>query len=165
MVDGFLDCEVEHLAVERRVVAGRAAEAIAFKEISTGAADDIRKATDIARSIVTRYGMEPSLGNVAYEAETSPYLQPIAGPMQEAATPYSETTADKIDQAVRHITDEAFTQAKAILQDHRDVLLEGARLLLQKETLDKDELQPFVARMQQTAGRSSDQPASTTRVA
>ncbi|HWU00011.1 MAG TPA: ATP-dependent zinc metalloprotease FtsH [Terriglobales bacterium] len=147
------------------LLAGRAAEAIAFKEISTGAADDIRKATDIARSIVTRYGMEPSLGNVAYEAETSPYLQPIAGPMQEAATPYSETTADKIDQAVRHITDEAFTQAKAILQDHRDVLLEGARLLLQKETLDKDELQPFVARMQQTAGRSSDQPASTTRVA
>jgi len=147
------------------LLAGRAAEAIAFKEISTGAADDIRKATDIARSIVTRYGMEPSLGNVAYEAETSPYLQPIAGPMQEAATPYSETTADKIDQAVRHITDEAFIQAKAILQDHRDVLLEGARLLLQRETLDKDALEPFAARMRQTASPSSDQPASTTRVA
>jgi cell division protease FtsH len=147
------------------LLAGRAAEAIAFKEISTGAADDIRKATDIARSIATRYGMEPSLGNVAYEAETSPYLQPVAVPMQEAATPYSEVTADKIDQAVRHITEEAFAQAKRILQDHRDVLLEGARLLLQKETLDKDEIQPFAMRMQQAADQSSDQPTTSTRVA
>ncbi|HVI89281.1 MAG TPA: ATP-dependent zinc metalloprotease FtsH [Dongiaceae bacterium] len=136
------------------LLAGRAAETIAFEEVSTGAADDIRKATDIARSIVTRYGMEPSLGNVAYEAEASPYLQPIAGSMQEAAVPYSETTADKIDEAVRRITDEAFAGAQAILQEHRDVLLDGARLLLQKETLDKGDLQPFVLRMRQAADQA-----------
>lgn len=147
------------------LLAGRAAETIAFEEISTGAADDIRKATDIARSIVTRYGMEPSLGNVAYEAETSPYLQPIAGPMQEPPTSYSETTADKIDEAVRRITDEAFARAKAILQEHRDILLEGARLLLQKETLDKDELQPFVARMRPAAEQPASPAASATKVA
>ncbi|HVJ44089.1 MAG TPA: ATP-dependent zinc metalloprotease FtsH [Dongiaceae bacterium] len=139
------------------LMAGRAAESIVFEEISTGAADDIKKATDIARSIVTRYGMEPSLGNVAYESETSPYLQPVAAPMQDNSVPYSESTADKIDQAVRRITDEAFTRAKALLQNHREVLLEGAQLLLQKETLDKDALKPFAERMQHVA----DQPSGT----
>lgn len=147
------------------LLAGRVAEGIVFDEISTGAADDIRKATDIARSIVTRYGMEPSLGNVAYESEPSPYLRPALGVAQDQTLPYSEITADKIDAAVRRITDEAFTRAKMLLEDHRDVLLEGAQLLLQKETLDKEALKPFAERMRQLPGFSVSAASTTPKAA
>ncbi len=129
------------------LLAGRAAESIVFQEISTGAADDIRKATDIARSIVTRYGMEPSLGNVAYESDSSPYLQPTMPGGREVQLPYSEATAGKIDEAVRRITDQAFQRATSLLQEHRSTLIDGAQLLLQKETLDKDALGLLAQRM------------------
>jgi cell division protease FtsH len=129
------------------LLAGRAAESIVFHEVSTGAADDIRKATDIARSIVTRYGMEASLGNVAYEGETSPYLQPAIPGLQENQFPYSEATAGKIDDAVRKITDQAFQRATSLLEEHRATLIAGAKLLLQQETLDKEALAPLAEQM------------------
>jgi cell division protease FtsH len=150
--DRFLMTQAELQSKLCVLLAGRAAESIVFGEISTGAADDIKKATDIARSIVTRYGMEPALGNVAYESDTSPYLQPVVPGYQEAQMPYSEDTAGKIDDAVRRITDKAFADASTLLLDHRDVLIEGARLLLQKETLDKEALAPFAVRMQAKSG-------------
>ena len=96
------------------LLAGRAAESICFPEISTGAADDLKKATDIARSIVTRFGMDETLGNVSYEDEPSPFLGVLPSAPQ-AALRYSEDTTRKIDEAIRAIIQKAFEHASAIL--------------------------------------------------
>src|SRR6516164_4501751 len=89
------------------LLGGRAAESICFSEVSTGAADDLKKATDIARSIVTRFGMDETLGNVSYEDEPSPFLGVMPG-ISQPATRYSEDTTRKIDEAVRAIIKNAF---------------------------------------------------------
>ena len=119
------------------LLGGRAAEQTVFGHLSTGAADDLVKVTNIARSMVTRYGMGVSLGNIAYEEERQPYLPEIAprGPRG-----YSEQTAHEIDVAVRDIVKAAYDNALAILKRERSVLERGAELLLQKETLGADEL-------------------------
>jgi cell division protease FtsH len=124
------------------LLGGRAAEHICFSEVSTGAADDLKKATDIARSIVTRFGMDETLGNVSYESEPSPFLGAMPG-LPEAGPRYSEDTTHKIDEAIRAIIQNAFERASAILKQHREILEQAAKLLLERETLDKNELEPF----------------------
>jgi cell division protease FtsH len=124
------------------LLAGRAAESICFSEVSTGAADDLKKATDIARSIVTRFGMDETLGNVAYEEEPSPFLGPLAG-LPQPAPRYSEDTTRKIDEAIRAIIHKAFDRATNILKSRRDTLETAAKLLLERETLDEAALAPF----------------------
>jgi cell division protease FtsH len=121
------------------LLGGRAAETLFFEEVSTGAADDLAKATDIARSMVTRYGMEPKIGMVSLESERTPFLQ---GPAEIATTRhnYSEQTAREVDLAVRELVDRAFQRAMKILETHRDALADGAARLLEKETLTGDEL-------------------------
>ncbi|MEO8157908.1 MAG: ATP-dependent zinc metalloprotease FtsH [Betaproteobacteria bacterium] len=119
------------------LLGGRAAEQTIFGHLSTGAADDLVKVTNIARSMATRYGMVGSLGNIAYEEERQPYLPEIA---PQAARGYSEQTAHEIDVAVREIVKTAYDNALAILSRERTVLERGAALLLQKETLGAEEL-------------------------
>ena len=104
--------ELEHKMAG--LLGGRAAEALVFAEISTGAADDLAKATDIARAMVLRYGMSDALGNVTYDRERSPFLQPNFPVPQERS--YSEGTANAVDHAVRALVDHAFEQATAILR-------------------------------------------------
>ena len=128
------------------LLGGRAAESICFDEVSTGAADDLKKATDIARSIVTRFGMDATLGNVSYEDEPSPFLGGLAG-LPQAAPRYSEDTTHKIDEAIRGLIQGAFDRATSILKQRRDVLEQAAALLLEHETLDNRELEPFAKRM------------------
>jgi len=120
------------------LLGGRAAEQVVFEHLSTGAADDLAKVTDIARSMVMRYGMHSKLGHVAYQAERPVFL-PVPGAMPEAR-PYSEDTAREIDAAVREIVQAAFERAAAILNERRDTLERGARLLLARETLTEEEL-------------------------
>ncbi|MCX7893286.1 MAG: AAA family ATPase, partial [Burkholderiales bacterium] len=120
------------------LLGGRAAEKLVFGEISTGAADDLAKVTNIARSMVTRFGMTPTLGQVAYETEQSPFLATPAGGLK--SRDFSEATAREIDTAVKEIVDRAFARATQILTDCRDALERGAQLLLQKETLTEDDL-------------------------
>jgi cell division protease FtsH len=121
------------------LLGGRAAESIFFDDISTGASDDLAKATDIARSMVTRYGMDEKLGLVSLESERSAFLQ---GPTDFAVgrRDFSEETAREIDCAVRELVDRAFEQARAILEDHRELVVETAERLLEKETLTGDDL-------------------------
>ncbi len=123
------------------LLGGRAAEHLVFGHLSTGATDDLAKVTNIARSMVTRFGMVEKLGNVAYETERAPML---GGPA-ELALPgmreYSEDTARQIDCAVREIIDKAFKRAVDLLEGRRAILERGARLLLGKETLSEDDLQ------------------------
>src|SRR5438067_13910503 len=90
------------------LLGGRAAEQIIFGELSTGAADDLVKVTDIARSIVTRYGMTPELGQVAYEKSPHAFLGGPEPQTPPAERSYSEETAREIDSVVKSIVDEAF---------------------------------------------------------
>ena len=131
------------------LLAGRAAEALIFPDVSTGATDDLSKATDIARGMVTRYGMDPKLGLVAYETERSQFLH---GPGTEDWQPrhYGDAAADAIDQAVRGLIDDAFKRAGVILAANKALLVESATALLAKETLTEDELRPFAARLVRT---------------
>jgi len=120
------------------LLGGRAAEHVVFEHLSTGAADDLAKVTDIARSMVMRFGMDEQLGHVAYEAERTAFLG-TAGPMVQERR-YSEETAREIDRAVRETLDAAFKRAVAILREKRQRLEEGAQALLQKETLVEEDL-------------------------
>jgi len=119
------------------LLGGRAAEHIVFNHLSTGAADDLAKVTDIARSMVMRYGMDEQLGNVAYEGERAAFLDV---PPAFQARRFSEDTAREIDRAVRGIVEQAFKKATGILEQRRATLEDGAQALLQKETLVEEEL-------------------------
>jgi len=119
------------------LLGGRAAEEVMFSHLSTGAANDLAKVTDIARSMVMRYGMVKALGHVAYEEERPPYL---GGPLPMGHREYSEETAREIDVAVRAIVDAAYEKALAILKRHRGALEAWAKKLLEKETLVEAEL-------------------------
>lgn len=142
--DRFLMTKDELLNKIAVILGGRAAEKIVFDHLSTGAADDLVRATDIARSIVARYGMDPKLGSVAYDVERSPFLQPVAGQFTIERR-FSEDTAREIDLAVRRIVDEQFERAVGILQDNREILERCARELLETETLDETALRRLTA--------------------
>jgi cell division protease FtsH len=119
------------------LLGGRAAEQLVFGEISTGAADDLMKATDIARSMVTRYGMEEKLGQVALETQPGPYL---GLPIEGGGRRFSEDTAREIDVAVRERIDRTYQRALEILRSRRADLDRLAKTLLEKETLTAEEL-------------------------
>ncbi|MDP3978881.1 MAG: ATP-dependent zinc metalloprotease FtsH [Pseudomonas sp.] len=119
------------------LLAGRAAEDLIFNEISTGAADDLAKVTDIARQIVTRFGMTAELGQAVLERQSASYLGEQAISLREKD--YSEETAREVDLSVRALIDGAYTRAKALLQSRRAELEQGAQLLLEKETLTPEE--------------------------
>ena len=121
------------------LLGGRAAESIVFGESSTGAADDLTKATNIARSMVTRYGMDENLGMVSLESERSTFLQ-MPGEHLATRRDFSEQTAREVDCAVRDLLAQAMERAVAILEAHRPALDESAERLLEKETLTGDEL-------------------------
>jgi cell division protease FtsH len=139
------------------LLGGRAAESLVFGEFSTGAADDLAKATDIARGMVARFGMDEMLGSVSYETDRSTMLGPADGPTW-LERKYSEATAQQIDAALKRIIDRAFARALALLRDHRAVLDEGARRLLETETLDEDALRELGLKM-------VDRPANPARAA
>ncbi len=115
------------------LLAGRAAEELMFGEISTGASDDLVKVTDIARQIVTRFGMYPGMGQVVLEEQRSTWLQGDA--IRTQARDYSEQTAREVDLAVRQLIDDAYLVARRILEQRHDDLQNGAALLIERETL------------------------------
>src|SRR5438105_2513121 len=119
------------------LLGGRAAEEVIFGHQSTGAANDLAKVTEIARSMVVRYAMVKALGHIAYEEERPPFL---GGPQPQGQREYSEATAREIDIAVREIVDAVYEKAKAILTRERAALERWAHKLLEKETLGEDEL-------------------------
>jgi cell division protease FtsH len=103
------------------LLGGRAAETVVFNEISTGAADDLAKATEIARNMVTRFGMVETLGNMTYEPERHHFLGEAAQ-MGWEPREFSEVTAREIDCAVRDLIDKAFETAKTVLTEERATL-------------------------------------------
>jgi cell division protease FtsH len=119
------------------LLGGRAAEEVVFGHLSTGAADDLAKVTDIARSMVMRYGMVKNLGHVAYEEDQNRFLMT---PGFQKSREYSEETAREIDVAVRDIVKGAYEKALGILSREKKLLESWARKLLEKETLAEAEL-------------------------
>jgi len=115
------------------LLAGRAAEQIRFAEVSTGAADDLVRATDIARQIVTRFGMHETLGQAVLEQDRSGFLGEDR--MSFSPRDHSEATAREVDLAVRGLLEEAYQRALALLHEAQSDLEAGARLLLERETI------------------------------
>ncbi|WP_157016695.1 ATP-dependent zinc metalloprotease FtsH [Mesorhizobium xinjiangense] len=126
------------------LLGGRAAEWIVFKHLSTGAADDLARVTDIARAMVTHYGMSEKIGHVALEKDQHSFLSstPLPGFPQERD--YGEATADLIDGEVRNIIEKAFGRAVALITERRELLERAARRLLETETLDETELRSLI---------------------
>ncbi len=126
------------------LMGGHAAEKLVFGQLSTGASDDLAKATDIARAMVSRYGMDEGLGYIAFEAPRQTMLDLPTG-MLPNASPVSEDTQRRIDDAIRAIVMGSFDRATAILGVNRDVLERSARALLEKETLDEAAIRSLTA--------------------
>jgi len=139
--DRFLMKKTELLNRIATLLGGRAAEEIVFEDISTGAHNDLSRATDIARSMVKEYGMSTAVGQVYFAREKrSMFLNmPVEG-----AGEYSEATARVIDEEVREIIGSQYARAVEILQGHRDTLDRGAKILLEKEKIDGDELKALM---------------------
>jgi cell division protease FtsH len=124
------------------LLGGRSAEEIAFGEISTGAQNDLQRATDIARAMVTEFGMSEELGAVNYNGhKRSAFLD--VGFMQERGN-YAEETARKIDAEVKRILTDAHDEARRILRDRRDALDALSQRLLEKEVVEAEELQEIM---------------------
>jgi cell division protease FtsH len=127
------------------LLGGRAAEHIVFDHLSTGASDDLAKATEIARNMVTRYGMNEKLGQVVYQTESGGFLGiPTQTPAHERT--YSEETAREIDCAIREIVDRVFAKTEAILNKRRETLDKAAAELLEHETLNEEQITAIVGR-------------------
>ncbi len=147
--DRYLASRSELLNRLAVLLGGRAAEALVIGEVSTGAADDLVKATDIAHDMVARWGMSPEVGQVVYERAQPRFLEMPEGMGLERGL--SDDTARRIDVAVRALVDEAYTRSSAILAQRRALLDEGAARLLAQETLTEADLMPMAAAARQAA--------------
>ena len=126
------------------LLGGRAAELIVFNHLSTGAADDLRRVTDISRSMVTRYGMSEKLGSVAYERDPGNFLAGADRPYPVREREYADETAASVDEEVRAIVDRVFERAQGILKARRAILDRAAKKLLEKETLEQSDLETLI---------------------
>ena len=116
------------------LMAGRASEEIVYGKISTGALNDIERATKMAQALVTYYGMSPEVGNISFYDST--------GQSEYAfAKPFSEKTAETIDREVRRMVEEAYSKAKELLTSHREQLDQLAAQLYDKEVLFREDLE------------------------
>jgi cell division protease FtsH len=124
------------------LLGGRIAEELTYGEASTGAQNDLVKATDIAKSMVKAYGMSDKLGTVTLDRERQPLFMQIQ-PSQEKGD-YSEETAREIDCEVRRIIDEQYERVKRLLVVRKAALLEGAKKLLDQEVISGADLKAIL---------------------
>ncbi|MBI4400563.1 MAG: ATP-dependent metallopeptidase FtsH/Yme1/Tma family protein [Nitrospirae bacterium] len=126
------------------LLGGRVAEEIIYREVSTGAQDDLLKATDIAKSMVKAYGMSEKLGQISFERERQPLFLQTGQPQPPGD--YSEETSREIDCEVRRIIDEQYARVRTLLDKRQDALREAAALLLGKETMTGEDLKVIMAK-------------------
>jgi cell division protease FtsH len=136
--DRFLLSKTELLNRVASLLGGRAAEEIVFGDVSTGAHNDISRATDIARSMVKEYGMSEKLGQVCLTTEERGKF--LEGPSARG-NDYSEETSRAIDAEIRSIITTQYETAVSILRQRGEVLKKGARILLEKEKIEREELE------------------------
>jgi cell division protease FtsH len=140
--DRFLMKRTELLNKVATLLGGRAAEEIVFGDISTGAHNDLSKATDIARSMVTEYGMSATIGQVYFSREKRPLF--LEAGLQSGGE-YSEATAETIDKEIKEIVSVQYKRALDILREKKGVMDKGAEVLLEKEKIDGEELKALMA--------------------
>ena len=125
----YLNSKEDILTMIRTFCGGRAAEEIVFGSITTGASNDIERATRLARQMITMYGMSDEFGLVALETVESQYLD------GRSVMNCSDETAAKVDEAIRRVMKECYDQAKAMLSENREILDRAAQFLIEKETI------------------------------
>jgi cell division protease FtsH len=142
--DRFLMTKTELESKIAVLLGGRVAEEVIFKEISTGAHDDLLKATDIAKSMVKVYGMSDKLGQVSLQRDRqSLFLQSGQPP---PPGDYSEETSREIDCEVRRIIDDQYDRVRTLLGQREAILRKAATVLLEKEVITGDELKTIIDR-------------------
>lgn len=134
---------------------GRVAEEIVFNRISTGAANDIKQATELAQKMVRSWGMSEELGPLSYAKDEE---QIFLGREIAQHRDYSEETAKKIDKEVTNLANKAYNQARNVLKEHIDILHKLAELLLEKETVKGSELDELIHSMKPEFKLPSDKP-------
>ncbi len=137
-----LPTEDRFLMTKSVLLGGRIAEELIFGEASTGAQNDLVKTTDIAKSMVKAYGMSEKLGTITLERERQPQFVQI--PVASEKGDYSEETAREIDCEVRRIIDEQYERVKRLLEQRKAALVEGARVLLEREVISGNELRAIM---------------------
>ncbi len=140
----FINTRDELLTELRTLVGGRAAEQVVFSSMTTGAANDIQRATNLARHMITQYGMSEALGLMAVAAVQNEYLD------SQAVMDCSQQTAAVVDQEVKKLLDQCYADAVNILTENRSLLDEISLYLLEKETITGDELMSFIRADQKT---------------
>src|SRR5215475_2000334 len=123
------------------LLGGRVAEEMIFGDVSTGAQNDLQKATEIARTMVTQFGMRDRLGLVALEGQRQPVFLPVGG---QSHKEYSEETARIVDEEIKRLLTDAHQKVRSILSSCRDALEELAQLLLEKEVVERPALQSIL---------------------
>ena len=152
--DRYLMTRTELLNRMTVLLGGRAAEMVVFQEATTGAADDLQRATEMARAMVTRYGMQPEIGQASLVGERPRYLDlPGLGPLQSEV---SDETNAKIDVAIRDLIEQAFDRATAILRTCATEHKNSAQRLLDKETFGEDDLAPIRAAVKKCVDHSTN---------
>ena len=136
--DKFMVKKKEILDKLSHMLAGRVAEEIRFDDITTGASNDLQRATETARRMITQYGMSENLGPLTFGHDPG---QPFLGRDYGMGQEYSDETAEKIDAEIRRVVDEAYETARAILTEHRDELDKISLLLIEKETIDREQFE------------------------
>ncbi|HWW82403.1 MAG TPA: ATP-dependent zinc metalloprotease FtsH, partial [Vicinamibacterales bacterium] len=156
--DRYLMTRSDLLSQLAVLLGGRTAEEIALGEISTGAQNDLQRATDIARAMVTEFGMSDELGAINYDGNKRARFLDI--PMPAERGQYAEETAQKIDEEIKRILTDAHNKARQILTDNRAKLEAVTERLLQVEVMDGDELRRILGIESPTKGPESDAPPS-----
>ncbi len=152
MEDKFLTSRSEMMDQLAMMLGGRAAEEMVFHEPTTGAANDIDKATNLARNMVTEYGMSERLGARKFGSGNS---EPFLGREMSHSREYSEEIASVIDEEVRRLIESAHDEAWEILVEYREVLDDLVRNLLEKETLSKEQVLEIFAPIEKRPSRGS----------
>jgi len=151
----YLNTKKELEAMLVGALAGRAAEEIVFDTVTTGAANDIEKATELARAMVTQYGMSDKFGLMGLESVQHKYLD------GRAVMNCGEATASEIDQEVMRMLKDAYAKAKQLLNENRDALDKIAAYLIEKETITGKEFMDIFHKVQNPEETSESEPIET----
>jgi len=154
----FLNTEKEIRAMLVEFVAGRAAEELVFDTVTTGAANDIEKATKVARAMITQYGMSKKFGLMGLESAANQYLE------GRTVLNCSDVTAAEVDQEVMRVLKESYEEAKRLLREHRSTMDQIAAFLIEKETITGKEFMEIFHRAEGITPEQHQQEKSTGRI-
>jgi cell division protease FtsH len=141
--DRYLMTRSELVARIDILLGGRVAEEVMFNEVSTGAQDDLQKATDIAKRMVMEYGMSAEVGQRTFSSDRSNFIQSAAGPLTYQKE-YSDATAERIDQQINKILDDAYSRVQRLVQSKKGLISHVAAVLSEKEVLEGKELETMI---------------------